>query len=353
MSDKVRPCPPMSILSMVGVLFSAHAFPALAATPGCGSPVPKSGTYTIMHAGIARSYELVMPAAYDTDRPARVVLVFHGWGGEESEFTRDPTVLAESNRRGYVLVAPRGLGSGPPDRRNNSWTFRGSASGIIEEGAARAPICDTSITPDYTYPSCRQRRALNTCSWTQCQDDDVEFVRALLEHLDATLCVDTGHVFAAGGSNGGMFTWELAADPRTASSLRAIGSIIGLPHRGDLRAAAVRGGLPALLITGMSDTVVPPGEWNDERYTTSSDDHDRFYYTGATAIVKRWSMAAGCPARGRERPVDIGEPQADCRSYCPTSGDGWPRVLDCRARMGHDYQLRWSWKLIMDFFDRF
>lgn len=120
----------------------------------------------MQHAGLSRSYELRMPSGYDSIRPARLVLVFHGWGGDESEFLGDPTVLAEAARRGYVLVGPRGIGSGPPDNRKNSWTFRGSATGVIAGAAGSMPTCDTRITPDYTYASCRRRVAVNTCSWT-------------------------------------------------------------------------------------------------------------------------------------------------------------------------------------------
>ena len=39
-------------------------------------------------------------------------------------------------------------------------------------------------------------------------------------------------VWAAGGSNGGMFLYELAADPRTASRLAGIVPLCGLPHNG-------------------------------------------------------------------------------------------------------------------------
>ena len=30
---------------------------------------------------------------------------------------------------------------------------------------------------------------------------------------------------------------------------------------------------------------------------------------------------------------------------------GWPKVLDCRAAMGHTYEFSWAWRLILDFFD--
>jgi len=351
-SEKSRRHRALRFSIIVSAFFAAAASPAVPGTSGCGSAAPASGVYSIPHGQIERPYELTVPSSYETARPARLILVFHGWGGDESEFLGDPVVVSEANRRGYVLVAARGLGSGAPDRSKNSWTFGGSATGVVAQGARRTPICDASVTPNYTYPSCRDKRALNSCSWTQCQDDDVEFVRTLIEHLEATLCIDRRHVFAVGGSNGGMFVWELGSNPKTASLFRAIAPIIGLPHRGDLRGPGSRRGPSVILITGMSDPVVPPGDWDDTRYTVSSNDHDRFFYTGATAVVRRWSEAASCSVDGQERSFAVPYPQADCRRYCASSNGAWPRVLDCRARMGHDYQLSWSWKLVMDFFDR-
>ncbi len=322
------------------------------ASSGCGAPVPKSRMYTFRHGDATRVYGLRLPAGYDARQPARLVLAFHSWGGDEREFLGEPGVLAETSRRGYILVAPRGLGSGAPDHRRNGWTFRGSSTGVVGEGNDRAPICDVSVTPDYRHPSCRNGTAVNACAWTQCQDDDVAFVGALVEHLEKTLCVDTHHVYAAGGFNGGMFVWELGQNERSAPQFRAIASLIGLPHRGDLRGPGRRELLPALLITGRADKEVPPGEWDDPRFTTSSSSSERVYYTGATAITRRWADAAGCPTAGSERPFDAGYADADCRSYCPANGPEWPTVLDCRSPMGHEYGFDWSWKLVLDFFDR-
>ena len=317
---------------------------------GCGGTGLASGTYTIPHAGLQRTFKLLVPFSYNNRVPSRMVLIFHGWGGDENEFLRDPRVIQEANSRGYIVVAPRGIGAGPPDNRNNSWTFRGSATGRAANDDNA--VCDTSITPRYTYPSCQSRIALNSCSWTQCQDNDVEFVVALVQHLQSSMCVDAGHVFAAGGSNGGMFTWELGQNPRTAPLFKAIAPLIGLPHRGYLDGPGRSGKMPVLLITGLSDNTVPPGAWDDPRFTTTSNDRDRFYYTGATAITRVWAAAAGCKISPKEIPVDVGSAAADCRSYCTNKDSEWPAVLDCRARMGHDYGLPWSWNLMLDFFDR-
>jgi len=307
------------------------------------------------HGGVTRTFRVHVPNGFKNNHPAPLVLVFHGWGGDEDEFLGFRPVTSLADQRGYILVAPRGLGSATPDNSNNSWTFSGSATGLDGDGVNSQvkgdsdEICDPGTTPDYSYSSCANVKR-NSCSWTHCQDDDVAFTRALITHVSANLCVDADRIFATGGSNGGMFTWELGQNPASASLFRAIAPLIGLPHRAYLQGKGRGGDLPALLITGIRDDVVPPGEWEDPSYTTTSNGNDRFYYTGATAITQSWARSHACDTEEPAVGFDDGIHQADCRTYCADDPD-WPRVLDCRARMGHTYELSWSWKLVLDFFD--
>ena len=347
----------LSTLTLLGITLLLTSL-TQARVPGCEAAGLSSGTYTLEHGGLTRTFRLYVPPGYTSTVPSRLVMLFHGWGGNEDEFLGDSAVIDEARARAYILAAPRGLGSGPPDHSRNSWTFRGSATGVAGAGvsskstAAAAAICDTISTPDYRYPSCKTGTAKNTCSWTQCQDDDIGFTVALVHYLETRLCIDTAHVYATGGSNGGMFTWELGQNPLSAPILRAIAPVIGLPHKGYVSGPGKPDHMPVMLVTGLNDPVVPPGTWDSDAYTTTSNDSDHFYYTGATAITKRWAAAAGCNTSGKERALAYGAGQADCRSYCPATGTRWPAVLDCRANMAHDYGLPWSWKPIMDFFDR-
>jgi hypothetical protein len=110
-----------------------------------------------------------------------------------------------------------------------------------------------------------------------------------------------------------MFTWELGQNPASASIFRAIASLIGLPHRGYLEAPGRAGGLPVVLITGTHDTTVPPGAWENTRYTTSTDG-GAYFYTRASAIVRSWGTANNCPYDGKPAvPFNAGTPQAGMR----------------------------------------
>ena len=342
---------------LVFLAFTPLKSPAGTPSDGCENPSLSSGTYEMIHAGYSRTYQVVVPKDYAEKAPAPLVTVFHGWRGDESEFMGNETVINEANKRGYILVAPRGLGSGEPDNNLNSWSFSGSTTGLDGDGLNESisgdtnAICDHSITPDYSYSSCNLIKK-NSCSWTQCQTDDIAFVMALVDEIKANFCIDSDNVFAAGGSNGGMFTWDLARNSEGGSTFRAIASLIGLPHRAYLDAKNKDEDMPALLITGTRDNVSPPGNWEDPAFTTSSNDNDRYHFTGATAITRSWAAAhAGCDISSAAKKFNAGYTEADCRTYC-SDDPGWPRVLDCRANMDHsDYNFRWSWKLIMDFFD--
>ncbi len=353
------------------LLALAAVAPALGAavspSAGCGKTLA-SGSHQMKDQKVTRTYRVFVPSGYRPATAYPLVMVFHGWGGDEDEFLGDREVMTLANRRGYIVVAPRGLGSAAPDSNRNSWSFRGSTTGLAgpgEEGDSDAPgasagaICDPARTANYAYPSCTNV-ARSTCSWTQCQADDVAFTIALVKEIESRLCVDTTRVFASGGSNGGMFVWELGQNERSAPIFRAIAPIIGLPHRGYLDTPGRADGMPVLVITGKQDSTVPPGAWEDTRHTTSSDS-DRYFYTGASAITRRWGALNSCPYTGRPAALfNAGTTHADCRTYCAgnlagwsggSAGTGWPNVLDCRAPMGHTYDLGWSWKLILDFFD--
>ncbi len=341
---------PMMFAGALLALFTANV--QANHSPGCSAATAmKSGVHKLEFDGLQRTYRVHVPDSYEPGQAAPLVVLFHGWGGDENDYLDVPLVISEADQRGYILVASRGVGSGIPDHSNNSWTFRGSNTGLDAKGEA---ICNDGLTRDYTYPSCRETGiAKNGCAWTHCQGSeqgDVGFTLALIEEVAGKLCVDTDRVYATGSSNGGMFTWELAQNPRSASSFRAIAPNIGVPHRDYLDPPPEGAVMPALLTTGTEDSTVPPGEWEDTGFTTTSDG-DHFYYASATSIMRVWASAHGCSIEQPAIPIDTGLADIDCRSYC-SDDPGLTRVLDCRAAMGHEAGLHWSWKLTLEFFDQ-
>ena len=316
-----------------------------------------SGTYSMSPAGFTRRFRVHVPAGYDPSVHTPLIVAFHGWGGNEDEFLDNSAVRSNLDQTGFITVAPVGLGPGEPDFNYASWSFSGSTTGLDGDGinslvaGDTLEICDASATPTYTYGSC-SGVAANTCSWTHCLDNDIEFALDLVEEVSSNLCIDPDRVFAVGGSNGGTFTWDLVRDSAGAEVFAGTASLIGLPHRGYLEPPAGSSGKPALLITGTNDRTVPPGAWGDERFTTTTDG-DVFYYASATSVTKVWAEAAGCDVTSSATPFDVGVDGLECRAWSGCAADSeWPPVLDCRRAMGHVYGLSWSWPLITDFFSR-
>jgi polyhydroxybutyrate depolymerase len=327
---------------------TVSAAPAETPSAGCASATFASGVHQLADGDLSRTYRAFVPSGIDAARPAPLALVFHGWGEDENAFLDAPVVTAEADARGFILVAARGTGSEGGDESYNSWTFRGSATGIGGDGQ---PICGNPET-NYAYKSCGpvgQGISQSGCAWTHCQTDDIAFVKALVAEVSSKACVDMDRVFATGGSNGGMFTWELGQNPETAPMLRAIAPLIGLPHRGFLDGPGRPDGLPALLITGVDDPTVPPGAWEDPGFSTTAD-ADLYDYTGATGITRVWAQAHQCAVGAPAQSVAFGAEGIDCRSYCGADASGLPPVLDCRAQMAHDYGLDKTWPMILSFF---
>ncbi|MDM7931546.1 hypothetical protein [Tabrizicola sp.] len=334
--------------SIIAAFLAILGTPLIAETPseGCGKAVPASGAFQLPDGEQTRTWRLHVPAGVDAAQPAPLALIFHGWGEDENAFLDVPVVTAEADLKGFYLAAARGVGSEGGDESYNSWTFSGSATGIGGDGQ---PICSGAET-NYSYKSCGplgEGVAQNGCSWTQCQTDDAAFVSTLIAEIGKSACIDLDRVFMAGGSNGGMFTWDMGQTPAVASQLRAIAPLIGLPHRGFLEGPGRPDGLPVLLITGVDDPTVPPGTWDETGFTTTADT-DLYHYTGAGAITDVWANAQGCTAELAK--VDFGAEGIECRSSCAPDGSGLPPVLDCRANMAHDYDLEKTWPMILDFF---
>jgi hypothetical protein len=145
-----------------------------------------SGTYSMPRAGFTRRFRVHVPAGYDPSVHTPLIVAFHGWGGNEDEFLDNSAVRSNLDQTGFITVAPVGLGPGAPDFNYASWSFSGSSTGLDGDGVNSlvagdtAEICDASATPTYTYGSC-SGVAANTCSWTHCLDNDIEFALDLVE----------------------------------------------------------------------------------------------------------------------------------------------------------------------------
>jgi polyhydroxybutyrate depolymerase len=164
----------------------ARDYPVLSA--GClssqGPPVGVTTHETITSGGLQRDYLIHLPTGYQPFHPTPLIMAFHGRKGDGS----DIEAFSGIDNLHAIAVYPVGA-KGQDDQR--AWQS--------------APYAAAGV-------------------------DDVRFVSDLLDHLQATLCVDTNRIFATGKSNGAGFTALLAC--QLPYRIAAFGTIAGAFYPG-------------------------------------------------------------------------------------------------------------------------
>lgn len=183
---------------------------------GCARPSSRypAGTTTgsVAHAGDDRSFRVHVPPGYDGTVPAPLVLMFHGGGGSGEQLQeRSSRMDRVADREGFITVYPDGTGV------LKTWNGGG--------------CCGAAVRKDV---------------------DDVGFVSALLDHLEAELCLDRRRVFASGMSNGGLFSHRLACE--LSERIAGIAAVAGTDMT---RTCAPTRPVAVLQIHGTADGHVP------------------------------------------------------------------------------------------------
>jgi polyhydroxybutyrate depolymerase len=140
------------------------------------------GASTINVNGISREYIMYVPSTYDSKKSVPLMLIFHGWtmSAYDQMKISDMRGLAESEK--FILVYPQGT------------IFKGSTH-------------------------------WNVGSWTTgSTSDDLGFVDELINHISAKHNIDMKRIYAAGYSNGGFFSQELACN--LSNNIAAIGTVV-------------------------------------------------------------------------------------------------------------------------------
>jgi len=214
---------------------------------GCGTEGGAYGTGTtagrIRYGDRERTFLVHVPPAHDGTRPIPVVFVFHGGAGSGANIARTTAFDAVADREGFIAVYPDGTGI------PKTWN-----GGFCCGSAARETV------------------------------DDVGFVRALLDHLEESLCADRRRIFATGMSNGAILTHRLGCEAYDRiAAIAPVAGTEGSPTCSPTRA------VPVMQVHGTQDTHVP------------------------------WEGGAGCGLAGVDFPS------------VPSTMEGWRLRNGCRA----------------------
>jgi len=163
-----------------------------------------------------RSYQVDVPAGAERAAALPVVIVFHGGGGSADSVRRQTRMSTKGAAEGFIAVYPQG--SGGIAGRLRTWNA--------------GTCCGRAM----------QQRV-----------DEIAFIAALLDDLQATVAIDRARVYATGISNGGMMAYEVAcalAD-RIAAIAVVAGEMTALDRCRPARPVAV------LVIHGSADRNLP------------------------------------------------------------------------------------------------
>jgi len=182
-------------------------------TSGCGATTwPKSDqSYTLDVAGVAREYIVSLPTNYASSTPYRLVFAWHGRTGTAAQIARNFYGLKMRGADSTIFVAGQGLGTD-------------------------ADAADTG--------------------WPNTNGRDVAFVRALVDSLGQSLCIDRSRIFSVGMSYGGIMSHTLGC--QMGDVFRAIAPIAGAFFGGGRGAPECTGAVAAWMAHGSADEDVTP-----------------------------------------------------------------------------------------------
>ncbi len=199
-----------------------------------------------------RGYTLHVPATARVEVPAPLLIVLHGAGQDAAGIRQLAGVETVTDPAGWIVVYPGGYA--------DSWAI-GTATPADQRGV-----------------------------------DDVEFIRRMLDRIEADLNIDGERVFAAGLSNGSLMTHRLACE--LAARIRGIASVAGT-MLADLAGACSPGRhVAALFFHGDDDTFFPWDGW------TARDGTE---FLGAEAMASWWASENGCGTPTRTDLPDVAD----------------------------------------------
>jgi polyhydroxybutyrate depolymerase len=169
---------------------------------------------TLTHAGRQRTY---LVHDFGSGRPAPVVIVLHGGGGNAANAVRMTGFDRVAAREGLIAVYPNGT-PGRNGGRLLTWNA----------GHCCAAAMQNRI-------------------------DDVGFIEAIIDTLVASGRADASRVYATGMSNGAMMSHRLGRE--LSGKIAAIAPVVGAVFGDE---APPRAPMPAFIIVGAEDQTVPP-----------------------------------------------------------------------------------------------
>lgn len=200
-----------------------------------------------------RYYDIELPS---NPKGAPLILALHGGGGNPDQFARASGLARAATRAGYAVAFPAGSGRGGD--RLLTWN-----GGYCCGYALRAGV------------------------------DDIGFLTGVVRDAAGRFGVDGSRVYLTGMSNGSIMAETFAA--RNPGMVRAVAGVSGTMDTAKTR---VTGRVPALIIHGTADPMVPYAGGQGESSLTRTD------FSSVASVVEAFLAPwGGVPAR-TDRTID-------------------------------------------------
>ncbi|MEH1124178.1 extracellular catalytic domain type 1 short-chain-length polyhydroxyalkanoate depolymerase [Micromonospora sp. CPCC 206061] len=250
---------------MVLLLTACTSSSPSATAPTRPSFTPQAGDHelTLSSGGSERRYRVHAPAGYDGSKPVPVVIGLHFYPGDGQGMQEMIGLDAHADKAGFLTVYPDGV-----------------------NGAFNALVC---------------------CG----QQDDVAFVKALVDELKSVWKADPDRIYLTGISNGGDMSLKLAVElPDTFAAIAPVsGGFIGT--KASEASYAPKSPVSVLTFIGGQD-----------RYASQFD-----------SGIQAWQQRAGCTPSA---PAAVPGPAMATRTVAPCE-DGSEVVVYRLPKMGHSW----------------
>eukprot|EP00658_Telonema_sp_P-2_P000971 TRINITY_DN10356_c0_g1_i1.p1 TRINITY_DN10356_c0_g1~~TRINITY_DN10356_c0_g1_i1.p1 ORF type:complete len:353 (+),score=52.34 TRINITY_DN10356_c0_g1_i1:182-1240(+) len=293
---------PMSGIPFLLLLVWLHDAASVprAGSPGCGlAPPVRTGATTarsMVVDGHNRTYRLRVPSSYQRGVPLPVIVSHHGWTCSATEDEEASGLSVQAEQSGFVVAYLNGYDD---NRHSAAFSWRSwNGAGTVYSNQTKPGCYSWGGTEQYCYESCSGRHGTAHdggrfsgcdaigCDWTTCVSSDA-FNTAVLNLLEAELCIDVTREYATGQSNGAIYSFHLGAS--MSHRFAAIVPISGSMMNGYIKPPALP--IPVLDCTGTLDQTVPI---NDTTFGSGAVSNEGWIYETMTAIFAQWEPANGC-----------------------------------------------------------
>jgi polyhydroxybutyrate depolymerase len=236
----------MAVLIPVIVLLAALACQRSQTTPVTTGQAGDQ-LHTISVNGLERTYLLHMPRGLDLGQPSPLVLVFHGYSGNAEAARLISGFNRIAGEEHFIVVYPNGMG-------------------------------DDASTLSWNGGRC--------CFYARGNDiDDIGFTRQMIADIESYASIDPKHIYAAGISNGGIFSYRLACEMSAtfAAVAPVAGSLVYEPCQPEQPISVIH-------VHGLDDNVVP---YNG---TGALPELSDVGFTPVEEGITFWAEQNGCPA---------------------------------------------------------